>query len=104
MFSIKGEYMLSINELGQELREVVEFYTGELEDWELRREGRDFYLLVIPYNPEVLAIAYSYKAIGRMVGFISEAYAQEFRSVDFVVAFTGEDTELPYFCLKLKGY
>ena len=96
--------MLSFKELDQGLREVVEFYAGELEVWELRREDGDFYLLVIPKSPEVLENSFAFRSVDKLVDCIRDSYRQEFFYVGYESAITGEDTELPYFCLKLKGY
>ena len=104
MFSIKGEYMLSFSELEVDLRQLAEYYVGELDEWELRREGRDYYMLVVPQDPYILEDAFAYKAIGRMLDFIWGTYNQEFCTVSFEATITEEDTDLPYFCLKLKGH
>ena len=94
--------MLNFSNLEVDLRQLAEYYVGELDEWELRQEGREYYMLVVPQDPYILEDAFSYKAIGHMLDFIRGVYNQEFSSCNFEVCMTGETTELPYFCLKLK--
>ena len=96
--------MLSFSELEADLRQLAEHYVGELDTWEFIREGRDYYMLVVPQDPYILADPYSYRAIDKMLDFVCSAYVQEFRWADYVASVTMETTELPYFCFKLGGY
>ena len=96
--------MLSFSELEVDLQQLAEYYVGELDEWDLIRGGRDYYMLVIPHDPYILIDAYSYKAIDKMLNFICGTYIQEFRWANYVTSVTMETTELPYFCFKLEGY
>ena len=96
--------MLNFSDLEDDLRQLSEYYVGDLDVWDFSNDEKDYYMLVIPQDPSTLADPYSFKAIDKMLDCIWGVYQDEFRSVNYISSATMEATDLPYFYIKLKGY
>ena len=95
--------MLSFIELEVGLRMITMLYIGRIKGWEFRKEGSDYYMLVIPEDPMLLADPYAYRQVDKLLDYICVAYEKEIRWAQYEVSITNEITELPYFCFKLEG-
>ena len=96
--------MLNFIDLEDDLHQLVEHYLGDLDVWEFTQEGNCYFMVVMPQDPTTLENAYSFKAIDKMLDLIRTAYPQEIKRANYVSAATMEDTDLPYFYIKLEEY